>query len=168
MSILLHNSMGSSELLQRLQNLGVVGLLPQLVDLHPSDLALRVHDEHSAVVDERYFVFCGRKDTIIRGGFGVRPAVRSQGELKPPQRFLESDMGENRICTDAHDLGVEAGKASEIRLDCRQLVPSNGGKVKGVEADHHIFAALGGKLKLALRGACRRTKPEIRRLVSNL
>jgi hypothetical protein len=161
------NSRGSSELLQRLQNLRIVGLLPKLVNLHPSDLALRVHNEHRAIVDEGYLVFGGGKDAIIRRGFGVRPAVRSEGKLETPKRFLEGDMGENSVGTDAHDLGVQAGKPGEARLDCRQVFLSNGGKVKGVEADHHIFAAIGRKLKLTLGGARRRTEPEIRRVVSN-
>jgi hypothetical protein len=160
--------MGSSELFQRLQNLGVVGLLSQLVDLHPSNLALRVHNEDRAIVDEGYLVFGGRKDTIIRRSFGVRPAVRGQGKLETPERFLECDMGEDRVGTDAHDLGVQAGKPGELRLDCRQVLLSNGGKVKGVEADHHILAAIGGKLKLTLGGARRRAELEIRRVVSNL
>jgi len=160
--------MGSSELLQRLQNLGVVGLLPQLVDLHPSNLALRVHNEDRAIVDERHLVFSGGKDTIIRRSLGVRPAICSEGKLETPKRFLERDMGENSVGTDAHDLGVQAGKPGEFRLDCRQVLLSNGGKVKGVEADHHILAAIGGKLELTLGGARRRAEPEIRRVVSNL
>jgi hypothetical protein len=160
--------MGSSELLQRLQNLGIVGLLPQLVDLYPSNLALRVHNEHRAIVDEGDLVFSGRKDTIIRRSFGVRPAIRGQGKLETPKRFLEGDMGENSVSTDAHDLGVQAGKPSKARLDCRQVLLSNGGKVKSVEADHHILAAIGGKLKLTLGGARGRAEPEIRRVVSNL
>ena len=143
-------------------------MLSQLVDFHPSDLALLVHNEDRAIVDEGYLVLCGRKDAIIRRCFGVRPAVRSEGELKTPKRFLEGDMGENRVGADAHDLGVQVGKPGEVRLDCRQFVLSNRGEVKGVKADHHVFATIGGKLKLALGGARRRAKPEIRRLVSNL
>ena len=143
-------------------------MLSQLIDFHPSDLALLVHNEHRAIVDEGYLVLCGRKDAIIRRGFGVGPAVRSEGESKTTKRLLESDMGENRVGTDAHDLGVEVSKASEVRLDCRQFDLSNGGKVKGVKADHHIFAPIGGKLELTLGGARCRAEPEIRRLVSNL
>jgi hypothetical protein len=45
---------------------------------------------------------------------------------------LEGDMGEDRVGTDAHDLGVQAGKPGEFRLDCRQVLLSNRGKVKGV------------------------------------
>jgi hypothetical protein len=77
-------------------------------------------------------------------------------------------MGKNGVGAYAHDLGVEVGKAGEVRLDSRQFVLSNWGKVKGVEADHHILTAIGGKLKLALGGACRRTEPEIRRWISDL
>jgi len=127
-----------------------------------------VHDEDRAIIDEGYLVFGGRKDTIIRRGFGVRPAVRSEGEVKTPERFLKGDMGENCVCADAHDLGVQAGKPCEVRLDCRQLVASNRGKIKGVKAEHHVFAAIGGKLKFALGVAGVRAEPEIRRFVSNL
>lgn len=93
-------------------------MLSQPVDFHPSDLALLIHNEHRAVVDEGYLVSCGRKDAIIRRGFGVGPAVRREGELKTAQRFLESDMAENRVGADAHDLGVEVSKAGEVRLEC--------------------------------------------------
>jgi len=108
----------SGELLQRLQDFGVFRLLSQLVDFHPSDLALLIHNEHRAVVDKGYRVSCGRKDAIIRRGFGVGPTVRREGELKAAQRFLESDMAENRVSADAHDLGVEVSKAGEVRLEC--------------------------------------------------
>jgi len=155
------------ELLQRLQDLEDFGLLSQLVDSHPSDLALLVHNEYRAIVDEGYLVLGGRKDAVIRRCFGVRPAVRSEGKLKTPKRFLEGDMGENRVRADAHDLGVQVGKPGEVRLDCRQVVLSNRGKIKDVKADHHIFARIGGKLKLALGRARRRAELEIRRLVSN-
>ena len=157
----------SGEQLQPIQNLGDVGLLSELVDFCPSDLAMLVHNEDRAIVDEGYLMLCGRKDTIIRRCFGVRPAVRSEGELKTPKRLLEGDMGENRIGADAHDLGVQAGKPGEYRLECRQFVLSNRGEVKGVKADHHILATIGGKLKLALGGARRRAEPEIGGLVSN-
>ena len=110
--------MGSSEFLQRLQNLRVVRLLPQLVDFHPSDLALLIHDEHRAIVDEGHLVFGGGKDTIIHRSFGVRPAIRSEGIVKTPKRFLEGNMGENRVGAYAHDLGVEVSKAGEVRLKC--------------------------------------------------
>jgi hypothetical protein len=156
------------DLLQRIQDLGVFGLLSELIDSCPSDLAILVHNEDRAIVDEGYLVLCGRIDAIIRRGFGVRPAVRSEGELKTPKRFLEGDMGENRVCADAHDLGVQAGKPGEVLLDCRQFVLSNGGEVKDVKADHHILAPIGGKLKLALGVARRRAEPEIRRLISDL
>src|SRR5208337_51465 len=142
----------SSKLLQRIQDLSDFGLLPELVDLYPGDLALPVHNEDRAIVDEGYLVLRGRKDAIILRCFGVRPAVRSQGELKTPKRFLEGDMAENRIGADAHDLGVQVGKPGELRLECRQFVLSNGGEVKSVKADHHILATIGGKLKLALGG----------------
>ncbi len=158
----------SGELLQRIQDLGDFGLLSELVNFYPSDLALLVYNEDRAIVDEGYLMLCGRKDAIIRRCFGVRPAVRSQGKLKTPKRFLEGDMGENRVGADAHDLGVQGGKPGEARLDCRQFVLSNRGEVKGVKADHHILATIGGKLKLALGGACRGTEPEIGRLISNL
>jgi hypothetical protein len=108
----------SGELLQRLQYLGVIGLLPQLVDFHPGNLALRVHDEDGAIIDEGYLVFCGRKDAVVRRSLGVGPAVRSEGEAKTAERFLESDMGEDAVGADAHDLGVEVSKAGEVRLDC--------------------------------------------------
>jgi hypothetical protein len=155
------------ELLQRIQDFGVFGLLSELVDFYPSDLAMLVHNEDRAIVDEGYLVLCGRKDAIIRGCFGVRPAVCSEGELKTPKRFLEGDMGENRVGADAHDLGVQGGKPGEVRLDCRQFVLSNRGEVKHVKADHHIFAPTGGKLKLALGGGRRRAEPEIRRFISD-
>ena len=77
-------------------------------------------------------------------------------------------MGEDGVGAYAHDLGVEVGKAGEVRLDSRQFVLSNRGKVKGVEADHNILAAMGGKLKLTLGRTCRRTEPEIRSCVSDL
>ena len=157
----------SGESLQRIQDLGVFGLLSELVDFYPSDLAMLIHNEDRAIVDERYLMLCGRKDAIIRRGFGVRPAVRSEGELKTPKRFLEGDMGENRVGADAQDLGVQAGKPGEIRLDCRQFVLSNGGEVKDVKADHHIFATISGKPKLALGAARRRAEPEIGRLISD-
>ena len=160
--------MRSSELSQRLENLRIVRLLPKLVDFHPSDLALLVHNEHRAIVDEGYLVFGRGENTIIRRSFGVWPAIRNEGKLQTPKRFLESNMGENSVCADAHDLGVQAGKPGEVRLDCRQVFLSNGGKVKGVEADHHILVAIGGKLKLTLGSACCRAEPEIRCLVSNL
>jgi len=108
----------SGELLQRLQYLGVFGLLSQLVDLDPGNLALRVHDEDRAIVDEGYLVFCGRKDAVIRRSLGVGPAVRSEREAKTAERFLESNMGENAVGADAHDLGVEVSKAVEVRLYC--------------------------------------------------
>jgi len=155
------------ELLQRIQDLGDFGLLSELVDFYPSDLAMLVHNEDRAIVDERYLVLCGRKDAIIRRCFGVRPAVRSEGELKTPKRFLEGDMAENRVGADAHDLGVQVGKPGEVRLDCRQVVLSNRGEVKDVEADHHILAPIGGKLKLALGGARRRAESEIGCLISD-
>ena len=63
-------------------------------------------------------MLCGRKDTVIRRRLGVRPTVGSEGKLKTAQRLLESDMAENRVRADAHDLGVEVSKASEVRLDC--------------------------------------------------
>ena len=143
-------------------------MLSQLVDFRPSNLALLVHDEDRAIVDEGYLVFGGRKDAIIRRSLGVGPAVRSERELKAAQRFLEGDMGENGVSADAHDLGVEVSKAGEVRLDCRQFVLSNGGEVKGVKADHHIFATMSGKLILPLGGASGRAEPEVRRVVSNL
>jgi hypothetical protein len=126
-----------------------------------------VHNEDRAIVDEGYLVLCGREDAIVRRCFGVRPAVRGEWELKTPKRFLEGDMAKNRVGADAHDLGVQGGKPGEFRLDCRQVVLSNGGEVKDVKADHHILATIGGKLKLALRGARRRAEPEIRRLISD-
>jgi hypothetical protein len=161
-------SEASGELLQRVQDLGDFGLLSELVDFHPSDLATLVHNEDRAIVDEGYLVLCGRKDAIIRRSFGVRPAVRSEGELKTPKRFLEGDMAEDRVGADAHDLGVQGGKPGEARLDCRQIVLSNGGEVKDVKADHHILATIGGKLKLAPGVARRGAEPEIGRLISNL
>jgi len=157
----------SRELLQCIQDLGVFGLLSHFVDFHPSDPTMLIHNEDRAIVDEGYLVLCGGKDAIIRRCFGVRPAVSSERELKTPKRFLKCDMGENRVGADAHDLGVQAGKPGEVRLDCRQFVLSNRGEVKDVKADHHILATMGGKLKLALGGARRRTEPEIRRLVSD-
>jgi hypothetical protein len=161
-------SKASRELLQRIQDLGDFGLLSELVDFCPSDLALLVHNEYRAIVDEGYLVLCGRKDPIIRRCFGVGPAVRSEGKLKAPKRFLEGDMGENRVGADAHDLGVQGGKPGEARLDCRQIVLSNRGEVKDVKADHHILATISGKLKLALGGARRGAEPEIGRLISDL
>jgi len=113
-------------------------------------------------------VLCGRKDTVIRRRLGVGPAVRGERKSKTAQRLLKSDMAENGIGAYAHDLGVEVGKAGEIRLDSRQFVLSNRCKVKGVEANHHVLAAIGGKLKFALGRTCRRTEPEIRRWVSDL
>jgi len=161
-------SEASGELLQRIQDLGVFGLLPEFVDSYPSDLAMLVHNEDRAIVDEGYLVLCGRKNAIIRRCFGVRPAVRSEGKLKTPKRFLEGDVAENRVGADAHDLGVQGGKPGKVRLDCRQFVLSNRGEVKDVKADHHILATTGRKLKLALSGARRRAEPEIGRLISNL
>jgi hypothetical protein len=158
----------SRELLQRIQDLGVFGLLSHFVDLHPRNLAMFIHNEDRTIVHERYLVLCGGKDAIIRRRFRVRPAVSSERKLKTPKRFLESDMRENRISTDAHDLGVKVGKPAEVPLDCRQIVLSNGGEVKDVKTNHHILATMGGKLKLTLRGASRRAEPEIRRFISNL
>ena len=77
-------------------------------------------------------------------------------------------MAEDRVGADAHDLGVEVGKAGEVRLDSRQFILSNRGKVKSIEADHDVSAAIGGKLKLALGGAGGRTKLEIRRWVTDV
>jgi len=156
------------ELLQRIQDLGDFGLLSELVDSYPSDLAMLVHNEDRAIVDEGYLVLCGRKDAIIRRCFGIRPAVRSERELKTPKRFLEGDMAENRVGADAHDLSVQGGKPGEARLDCRQIVLSNRGEVKDVKADHHLLATISGKLKLALGGPRRRAEPEIGCLISNL
>jgi len=77
-----------------------------------------VHDEHGSIVDEWHLVFRGREDAVIRGRFGVRPAIRSQGVFEAAQRLLESDVAENGVSAYAHDLGVELSKAGEIRLDC--------------------------------------------------
>ncbi len=82
--------------------------------------------------------------------------------------LLESDMAENGVRADAHDLGVQVSKAGEVRLDCRQLVLSNRGKVERVKSDHHILAPMGGKLKLTLRGARGRAELEVRRCISDV
>jgi hypothetical protein len=127
-----------------------------------------VHDEDRPIVDEGYLVLGGRKDAIIRRCFGIRPAVRSEGELKTPKGFLEGDMAENCVGADAHDLGVQGGKPGEVGLDCRQVGLSNRGEVKDVKADHHLLATISGKLKLVLGSARRRAEPEIGCFISNL
>ena len=161
-------SSGSGELLQGIQDLSIFGLLSQFVYFHPSNLPLLIHNEDRAIVNEGDLVLCGGEDAIIRRCFRVGPAVCSEGELKTSKRFLESDVGKNRIGADAHDLGVQAGKPGEVRLDCRQFALSNRGEVKDVKADHHIFTTRTGKLKFALGGANRRAELEIRRLVSDV
>lgn len=70
-------------------------------------------------------------------------------------------MRENCICIDAHDLGVVLGKLGEVRLNCRQLVLSNRGEVKGVEQYDDILTLLAGKLKVTLRLSSRTTQFEI-------
>jgi len=61
---------------------------------------------------------CGREDAVIRGRFAVRPAIRRQRVFEAAQVLLESDMAENGVRADAHDLGVQVSKAGEVRLDC--------------------------------------------------
>ena len=108
----------SGQLPQRLQNLGNIRMLSQFVDLHPSDLAVLVNNEHGTIVDEGDLVFCRWKDAIIRRCGSVGPAVRREGEAETTERLLEGDMAENGVGTYAHDLGVEVSKAGEIGLDC--------------------------------------------------
>ena len=108
----------SRQFLERLEDLAIIRKFPQLVDFHPSDLPILVHDKHRPIVDERHLMFCGREDAVVRGRLGVRPAVRSQRVFEAAQVLLESDVAENGVGTYAHDLGVEVSKAAEIRLDC--------------------------------------------------
>jgi hypothetical protein len=58
--------------------------------------------------------------------------------------FLEGDVRKNRIGRDAHDLGVQAGKLGEVRLECRQFILSNRGEIKRVKREHDIPAAVAG------------------------
>ena len=107
----------STQFLQRLENLAIARPFPQLVDFHPGNLPILVHDKHRSIVDKRHLMFRGRKDAVVRGRFGIRPAIRSQRVFEAAQVLLESDMAENGVSADAHDLGVQVSKAGEVRLD---------------------------------------------------
>jgi hypothetical protein len=120
----------------------VIGKLPQLIHLRPRNLSVLIHDEYRAVVDERKLMFGGRKHAILLRDLRVRPAIGKQRKAQAAQRFLECDVRENRIGTDAHDLGVRVGKLGQIFLDCRQLILSNRSEVQGVETDDHVLRSL--------------------------
>jgi hypothetical protein len=108
----------STQFLERLKNLAIARLFPQFVDFHPGNLPILVHDKHRPIVDERHLMFRGREDAEVRGRLGVRPAIRSQGVFEAAQVLLESDVAEDSVSADAHDLGVRVSKAGEVRLDC--------------------------------------------------
>jgi hypothetical protein len=74
----------------------------------------------------------------------------------------------NRVRADAHDLGIQAGKPSEVRLDCRQLVLSNRGEVQRVETDYNILSAIAGKLKFTLGLPRRAPQLEVWGYISNV
>ena len=108
----------SRQFLECLKNLAIARQFPQLVDFHPGDLAGLIHDKHRSIVDERHLMFRGWKDAVIRGRFGVRPAVRCQRVFEAAQLLLEGDVAENGVSAYAHDLGVRVNKTGEVRLDC--------------------------------------------------
>ena len=62
----------------------------------------------------------------------------------------QCDVGKDRIRGNTQDLGVDAGKPGEIRLDCRQFVLSNRSEIQRVETDDYVFATLAGEIKFAL------------------
>ena len=82
----------------------------------------------------------GRKYSVSLRCFRIGPAVGREGIAETTQRFLECDVRKNSVRTDAHDLGVQAGKLGEVRLDCRQFVLSNRSEVERVEKDDDVFS----------------------------
>jgi hypothetical protein len=132
----------SSDFFQSAQYFGILWLLLQFVDLRPRDLAVLIHNEHGAVIHERYLMLGRREYAVSFRRFGIRPSVGRQRELQTSQGFLKGDVRENCIGIDAHDLGVQAGKLGEVHLNCRQFILSNRSEIESIETDHNIFPAI--------------------------